>query len=117
MQSGDNTLKLREIEIIDRTGCINVGLWRNMAETFDENVLRLNSVVIFKHARVSEFGGRSLSAGNYLEINSKLPEAEDLQEWYSEFKDKTKLPKLSTKDVIAVPASCIGLAQMLQYGV
>ncbi|CAB4255966.1 similar to Saccharomyces cerevisiae YAR007C RFA1 Subunit of heterotrimeric Replication Protein A (RPA) [Maudiozyma barnettii] len=72
----------RDIVIVDDSNySITVGLWNQLALDFN---LPEGSVVAIKGARVSDFGGKSLSMGftSTLMPNPEVPEAYSLKGWY-----------------------------------
>ncbi|XP_015235534.1 PREDICTED: replication protein A 70 kDa DNA-binding subunit-like [Cyprinodon variegatus] len=72
----------RAINLIDTTGkVVTVTLWGEEAEKFDGSG---QPVVAIKGARLSDFGGRSLSAlfSSTVMVNPDLPEAFRLRVWY-----------------------------------
>ncbi|XP_060942438.1 replication protein A 70 kDa DNA-binding subunit-like isoform X2 [Limanda limanda] len=72
----------RALSLIDTTGkVVTVTLWGEEAEKFDGSQ---EPVVVIKGARVSDFGGRSLSAsfGSTVMVNPDIPEAFRLRTWY-----------------------------------
>ncbi|XP_065054177.1 replication protein A 70 kDa DNA-binding subunit-like [Rhopilema esculentum] len=74
----------RDINVVDRSeACVNATLWGDQAETFDEH-MNQSPVVAVKGAKVSDFGGRSLSVMNssVFHINPDIPEAHELRGWY-----------------------------------
>ncbi|KAK1883320.1 Replication protein A 70 kDa DNA-binding subunit, partial [Dissostichus eleginoides] len=74
----------RALQLIDTTGkVVTLTLWREEAEKFDGSV---NPVVAVKGARLSDFGGRSVSAlfSSTVMVNPDLPEAFSLRAWYDQ---------------------------------
>ncbi|XP_033955748.1 replication protein A 70 kDa DNA-binding subunit-like [Pseudochaenichthys georgianus] len=74
----------RALQLIDTTGkVVTLTLWREEAEKFDCSV---NPVVAVKGARLSDFGGRSVSAlfSSTVMVNPDLPEAFSLRAWYDQ---------------------------------
>ncbi|TSN39301.1 Replication protein A 70 kDa DNA-binding subunit [Bagarius yarrelli] len=72
----------RNIQLMDMSGkIIQVTLWGNEAETFDGTG---QPILAIKGARLSDFGGRSLSSlySSTLLINPDIPEAYKLRGWY-----------------------------------
>ncbi|KAK3579832.1 hypothetical protein CHS0354_029562 [Potamilus streckersoni] len=72
----------REIQLVDQSGMVvALTLWGKDAENFDGNG---NPVLAVKGARVSDWGGRSLSvlASSQLIINPDIREAHLLRGWY-----------------------------------
>uniref|UniRef100_A0A7N9ATC7 Replication protein A subunit n=1 Tax=Mastacembelus armatus TaxID=205130 RepID=A0A7N9ATC7_9TELE len=72
----------RALNLIDTTGkVVTVTLWGEEAEKFDGSA---QPVVAIKGARLSDFGGRSLSAlfSSTIMINPDIPEAFRLRAWY-----------------------------------
>ncbi|KAK5850856.1 hypothetical protein PBY51_001696 [Eleginops maclovinus] len=74
----------RTLQLIDTTGkMVTLTLWGEEAEKFDGAV---DPVVAVKGARLSDFGGRSLSAlfSSTVMVNPDLPEAFSLRAWYDQ---------------------------------
>lgn len=72
----------RALSIIDETGkVVTVTLWGEEAENFDGST---QPVVAIKGARLSDFGGRSLSAlfSSTVMVNPDIPQAFRLRAWY-----------------------------------
>nr|XP_057936409.1 replication protein A 70 kDa DNA-binding subunit [Doryrhamphus excisus] len=72
----------RTLNLMDTSGkLVTVTLWGDEAEKFDGSS---QPVVAIKGAKVSDFGGRSLSASfsSTLMINPDIPEAYKLRGWY-----------------------------------
>lgn len=75
-------LSKREVSLVDRSGrIITLTLWGSEAEEFDGSRF---PVVAVKGAKVSDFGGRSLSTqfSSVLTLNPDIPEAHSLRGWY-----------------------------------
>ncbi|XP_040908163.1 replication protein A 70 kDa DNA-binding subunit-like isoform X2 [Toxotes jaculatrix] len=74
----------RALNLIDTTGkVVTVTLWGEEAEKFDGSG---QPVVAIKGARLSDFGGRSLSAlfSSTVMVNPDIPEAFRLRAWYDQ---------------------------------
>jgi len=80
-QRTQKEMKRRNLKLADRTAKIDVTLWNQDAEDFDESKLQQNAIVAFKGCKVSDFGGRSLSASGLIAINPDRPEATQLLQW------------------------------------
>ncbi|XP_071789766.1 replication protein A 70 kDa DNA-binding subunit-like [Asterias amurensis] len=75
-------LTKRELQIIDDSEkIVNLTLWGNDAEKFDGSS---NPVIAVKGARLSDFGGRSLSVlmSSTVQINPDIPRAHQLKGWF-----------------------------------
>lgn len=80
-------LTKRTMTIVDESLLsVEVTLWNERAHEYNEETCAGNPVIAFKSLRVSEFGGRSLSASwnSQIKINPNLPKAKKLKEWYKE---------------------------------
>ncbi len=75
---GGKEYKRRTIKIRDDTAIIDITLWSEDAENFDEDALKNNPCIALKGAKVSTFGGRSLSAGGNIELHPDRPLANQL---------------------------------------
>uniref|UniRef100_A0A665WHX3 Replication protein A subunit n=1 Tax=Echeneis naucrates TaxID=173247 RepID=A0A665WHX3_ECHNA len=74
----------RAVNLIDTTGkVVTVTLWGEEAEKFDSSG---QPVVAIKGARVSDFGGKSLSVlfSSTVMVNPDIPEAFRLRAWYDQ---------------------------------
>ncbi|XP_047141686.1 replication protein A 70 kDa DNA-binding subunit isoform X1 [Hydra vulgaris] len=74
----------RDITIVDQSGsAVQATIWGSEAEKFEEYTDK-NPVVAIKGAKVSDFGGRSLSILNssIFHINPDIPEAYELRGWF-----------------------------------
>ncbi|KAM6910908.1 replication protein A 70 kDa DNA-binding subunit-like isoform 2-T2 [Lycodopsis pacificus] len=74
----------RVLNLMDTTGkVVAVTVWGEDAEKFDAS---RQPVVVIKGARLSDFGGRSLSAtfSSTVMVNPDLPEAFSLRAWYDQ---------------------------------
>lgn len=78
-------LRKRALTLVDKTLCqVEVTLWGDQAEKYDEVTLGAYSVVAIKACKVSDFGGRSLSSSfqSQLFLNPDHAEAHQLRAWY-----------------------------------
>ncbi|KIP12317.1 hypothetical protein PHLGIDRAFT_124212 [Phlebiopsis gigantea 11061_1 CR5-6] len=78
----NNTLKKRELTIVDRSGAsVRLTLWGRQAEKFEAEG---DAIVAWKSVKVGDFGGRSLSmiSTSSMEINPDIPDAHVLRGWY-----------------------------------
>lgn len=72
----------RDIQLVDKTDrVVSLTLWGAEAEAFDGSK---NPVLVIRGARVSDFGGRSLStlSSSTLLVNPDLKEAHELRGWF-----------------------------------
>lgn len=72
----------RELTLVDNTNfSVRLTLWGNTATSFD---VQLESVIAFKGARVSDFGGRSLSllSAGSMTVHPDIDESHILKGWY-----------------------------------
>ncbi|XP_072044215.1 replication protein A 70 kDa DNA-binding subunit-like isoform X2 [Amphiura filiformis] len=72
----------RELQLLDETNkVVNLTLWGKEAEDFNHPD---NPILAVKGARVSDFGGRSLSVlqSSLMEVNPDIPKAHQLKGWY-----------------------------------
>ena len=78
-----NELTKCDLTLVDDTGVeISMTLWGEQARTAPSQ-LGGQPVVAFRRARVSDYNGKSLSAGPSTEINpTHLPETQQLQSWW-----------------------------------
>ena len=81
-KTSNRKLSKRDLHLVDRSGCeVRCTLWGAEAEGFDGNNF---PVVAVKGARVSDFGGRSLSTlmSSLLILEPDIPEAHQLRGWF-----------------------------------
>lgn len=105
------SLKLREITICDPSGSINVSLWEHLAAKYNESQIRANDVLVLKKTRVTAFDGRTLTGAVYIELNPKIPESQELREWY-QTGDAKSLPAVSDKTLSTFPRQSLFFANM-----
>lgn len=78
-------LKKRVITLTDSSlMAVDLTMWGEQAEKFNEDVLANNPVFAAKACKVSEFGGRSLNSSfsSHFFVNPDIKETKDLREWY-----------------------------------
>lgn len=74
-------LKKRDITIVDMSRCsIGVTIWGDEAENFQGIE---GDVFVTKSARLSNFGGKSASAGDAMFVNLDIPEVRKVKSWYA----------------------------------
>jgi replication factor A1 len=84
-KSSGRDLKKRTVTLIDQTTlAVDLTLWGESAEKYNEIDLADNPVLAVKACRVSEFGGRSLNSGftSLFMVNPDIKEAKALRQWY-----------------------------------
>ena len=80
-KTGQELLKC-DVTLADDTGVqVRLTVWGKQAQEA-RDTLGGNKVVAFRRARVSDFGGKSLSGGD-VHVEPRIPETEALQEWWS----------------------------------
>jgi len=74
------TLSLTDASLLS----VDITLWGEMAEKYDENIVPEGCVIGIKNCRVSDFGGKSLNTtyGSTFFVNPDRQEAHKLREWY-----------------------------------
>jgi len=71
-----------DLTLVDDTGVeINLTVWGDKAKTAPSDFAG-QPVAAFRRARVSDYGGKSLSAGPSSEVNPDIPEAQQLRDWW-----------------------------------
>jgi len=95
-KSTNRQVSKRDITIVDQTASISATLWGKDAETYEEYV-NANPVIAIKGAKVSDFGGRSLSilGSSVFNLNPDLPEAHELRGWYDNGGNNEDIASLS----------------------
>lgn len=92
-------LKKREITIVDMSNyTICVTLWGCQTELFNGIV---GDIFVTKYARLSNYGGKSVSAGDYIIINPNINETKIIKEWYNKL-DVLNFTNLTNK-IITCP--------------
>nr|XP_002127939.1 replication protein A 70 kDa DNA-binding subunit [Ciona intestinalis] len=82
IRSQNREAKVRKINLVDESNAeIQVTLWGQEAEKFTSEE---SAVVVLKSAKVSDFGGCSMSTigSTTVTINPDIPEAFSLKQWY-----------------------------------
>lgn len=96
-RSTNRELRKKEIHLVDRSNTeVSLTLWANEAEKFDGSS---NPIVAVKGAKVSDFGGRSLSTltSSVLQINPDIKEAHVLRGWFDREGRDTESQSISGK--------------------
>lgn len=97
-QKTQKTLTKRVVTVTDQ-GMVSIDctLWGDQALNYTAAELPVGSVVAIKTCRVSDFGGRSLSAtfGSQIFVNPDRPEAHTLRQWYDTFGKNAEVQSLS----------------------
>ncbi|MES1921362.1 60S acidic ribosomal protein P1, partial [Bonamia ostreae] len=85
---------------------VELTLWSEAAAKFDEEALKDNPVVSIKAARVSHFGGRSLSlsGSSNMVVNPDLQDVYRLKSWYLSEGKNASVPVLSGNSGASVAA-------------
>ncbi|KAK2145994.1 hypothetical protein LSH36_641g01037 [Paralvinella palmiformis] len=81
-RQSNKEVKKRDVQLVDENKVlVRLTLWGNDAETFDGSS---NPVLVVKGCRLSDWGGRTLSAlaSSQISINPDIPEAHRLRGWY-----------------------------------
>lgn len=98
-------LTKREVKLQDKSGAaVSLTLWGSDAEKFDANMM--NPVISIKAAKVSDFGGRSLSVSfsSTMMVNPSTEESHALRGWYEkEGKDQTPRNMSSSQGGMGAP--------------
>lgn len=87
----------RELSVVDRSETsVNVTLWGDQAESFEKHV-NSSPVIAVKGAKVSDFGGRSLSVLNssLFNVNPDIEEAHLLRGWYDQIGKDSGMKSIS----------------------
>jgi len=80
-------LSKRTITLVDRSLCqVEVTLWGEQAQRWNEDELRDHPIVALKSCRVSDYGGRSLSSTfqSQLFLNPDRTESHELRAWFDQ---------------------------------
>lgn len=71
-----------DILIVDDTGVqVRLTLWGNQAQNAQKDI-EVHKAVAFRRARVSDYGGVSLSGSQSFHVEPPVPETEELQDWW-----------------------------------
>lgn len=93
-KSGKELLKC-ELTVEDDSGAeVRLTMWGDTASTA-QSKFGNGPIVAFKRARVSDYGGRTLSGGSF-EVNPNIPQAQQLRQWWAVHGNKTASRSLST---------------------
>ncbi|XP_071850158.1 replication protein A 70 kDa DNA-binding subunit-like [Apostichopus japonicus] len=95
IKSSSREVSKRDVSLVDDSGkVVNMTLWGKEAEGFDASV---HPVVAVKGARLSSFGGRSLSVlqSSIFQINPDIPRAHALKGWYDSEGCRQELQSIS----------------------
>ena len=104
-KSGQEMAKCELILVDDSGAEISLTVWRDKAITAPQDFAN-NPVVAFRRARVSDYGGRSLSMGNGAQVNPQdLPEAVQLQHWWQSGGQSATATSLSRSGGMGRPVS------------
>jgi replication factor A1 len=80
-KSGQELTKC-DLTLVDDSGVeINCTIWGDKANTAMTDFAG-QPVVAFRRARVSDYGGKSLSAGNSIDVNPAVPQTQQLMQWW-----------------------------------
>jgi replication factor A1 len=95
-KSGQELIKC-DCTLVDDSGVeVTATLWGEKAKKMASD-LAGSPVVAFRRARVSDYGGKTLSAGDGIDVNPPgLPEAAALQAWFQTFGSSAATRSLST---------------------
>ncbi|NXC31859.1 RFA1 protein, partial [Campylorhamphus procurvoides] len=105
VKSTNREVSKRNVNLLDTSGkLVTVALWGSEAEQFDGS---RQPVIAIKGARVSDFGGRTLSVlcSSTVVINPDSPEAFKLRGWYEFDSEGQLLECASISDVRSGPAA------------
>ncbi|KAF1442537.1 Replication protein A 70 kDa DNA-binding subunit, partial [Spheniscus demersus] len=105
VKANNREVSKRNVHLMDTSGkLVTATLWGSEAEQFDGS---RQPVIAIKGARVSDFGGRSLSvlSSSTVVINPDSPEAFKLRGWYEFDSEGQLLECTSISDVRGGPAS------------
>jgi replication factor A1 len=82
-KSGNELIKCDLTLVDDSQVEVNLTLWGDKA-TQAPSMYGGSPVVAFRRARVSDYGGKSLSGGDGIDINPDVPETTQLQSWWTQ---------------------------------
>jgi replication factor A1 len=82
-KSGNELIKCDLTLVDDSQVEVNLTLWGEKA-TQAPSLYGGSPVVAFRRARVSDYGGKSLSGGDGIDVNPDVPEASQLQSWWTQ---------------------------------
>lgn len=75
-------LKKTDVTLIDDTGCqVKLTLWGGQAESAQQDI-PVHKVVAFRRARVSDYGGVTLSGPQGSFVEPTVPETQELNDWW-----------------------------------
>lgn len=87
----------RRVVLVDQTGAaVELTMWNDDAKKLTPENTVMGCVVVFPSCRVSDFGGKSLSASKFIK-DIKCTEREVLEKWWKSGGDKQEVTKLTVK--------------------
>jgi len=93
-KSGKELIKC-ELTVEDDSGAeVRMTMWGDVAQTAQQKFAN-SPIVAFKRARVSDYGGRTLSGSGFV-INPNIPQAQSLSQWWAVNGNKTATRSLSS---------------------
>mmetsp|Transcript_6784 Transcript_6784/g.14694 ORF Transcript_6784/g.14694 Transcript_6784/m.14694 type:complete len:645 (+) Transcript_6784:208-2142(+) len=93
-KSGKELIKCEMILEDDSAAEVKLTVWGDAAQTAQQKFANA-PIVAFKRARVSDYGGRTLS-GQSFNMNPNIPQANGLRQWWSVNGNKTQTRSLSS---------------------
>jgi replication factor A1 len=84
-KSTGRDLKKRTLTVVDSSMLsVDITLWGELAEKYNESMFENQPVIAAKALRVSDFGGRSLNTGftSLILINPEIKQAQEMRQWY-----------------------------------
>ncbi|KAI3654252.1 hypothetical protein MP228_000971 [Amoeboaphelidium protococcarum] len=117
-KSNNRQLTKRDITLVDKSNTtVKMTLWGTTAEQFDAQNY---PVVAFKGVKVSDFGGRTLSASpsSVIQQNPDIPEAYTLKGWFDSVGQSAHATSISTTGEVGQSKSGVRkqLAQIADEG-
>ncbi len=110
-------LKRRNMIVFDETAKIQVSLWSTLAENYDAALVA--QVIALKGARVSDFNGKSLSAGQII-VGPEVTQAAVLKKWWVDVQSGGTAPVLVNMSTGCggrpAPYMCLDRAKELGIG-
>ena len=93
-------LTKRAVQLCDRSQLsVEVTLWGEQADKYNEAVLAHNPILAIKNVKVSNFGGKTLGTTfqSQIFLDPDRPEAHQLKQWWMQQGQQTAFNSLSTK--------------------
>ena len=80
VSNGTRITQIKNLNLIDETGKINVAVWGTEANI----KIKEGQIIAIKKARVGSYGGKSITVAGYIELNPKNPKVNEILKFKQE---------------------------------